>query len=103
MSNHLSEAIGEEHETGGRQEDNRALKNIELFGLCPGGTKKGDLICILYGCSVPVILRQRPPNSPGGWFELIGEAYVHGKMDGEAIADNEDGLTLGKNENFDLR
>jgi hypothetical protein len=32
-------------------------ENNELFGLSPRRTQHGDLICILYGCSVPVILR----------------------------------------------
>ncbi|KAF2812402.1 uncharacterized protein BDZ99DRAFT_558352 [Mytilinidion resinicola] len=29
----------------------------ELFGLVPKKAKEGDLICVLYGCSVPVVLR----------------------------------------------
>jgi len=30
----------------------------DLFGLCPTATRQGDLVCILFGCSVPVILRE---------------------------------------------
>lgn len=30
----------------------------ELFGLCPDQTLAGDLVCIIYSCSVPVILRE---------------------------------------------
>ncbi|KAH7361240.1 hypothetical protein BKA66DRAFT_444807 [Pyrenochaeta sp. MPI-SDFR-AT-0127] len=30
----------------------------ELTGLCPKGSRVGDIICILYGCSVPVVLRR---------------------------------------------
>ncbi|KAK5135496.1 hypothetical protein LTR08_005131 [Meristemomyces frigidus] len=30
----------------------------ELLGLAPSRTKRGDIVCILYGCSVPVILRR---------------------------------------------
>jgi hypothetical protein len=103
--NHLPEATGEGPEAGNTQEKNETTKYNKLFGLCPGRTEVGDLICILYGCSVPVILRDKAPDSPGDrkWFEVIGEAYVHGKMDGEAIADNKDGLTMGKEEYFDLR
>jgi hypothetical protein len=33
----------------------------KLFGLAPGKAQKGDYICILYGCSVPVVLRKIPP------------------------------------------
>ena len=32
-------------------------KNNEIFGLCSKLAQPGDLACILYGCSVPVILR----------------------------------------------
>jgi len=35
-------------------------------------------------------------------FELIGEAYVHGKIDGEAMADFEEGLILGGEREFQL-
>ncbi|KAF6820632.1 hypothetical protein CPLU01_12721 [Colletotrichum plurivorum] len=51
------------------------------YGLCPPGANVGDLICILFGCSVPVVLGQMSD----GYVTLVGEAYVHGKMDGEAI------------------
>ncbi|CAF3479438.1 unnamed protein product [Fusarium graminearum] len=53
-------------------------------GLCPPETEDGDIICILHGCSVPVVLREMPDK---GHMILIGEAYVHGKMDGEAMED----------------
>lgn len=45
------------------------------------GIKQGDQICILYGCSVPVVLR---PEGGGRW-KLVGECYVQGVMDGEAL------------------
>jgi Heterokaryon incompatibility protein (HET) len=106
----------------------------ELFGLCSEAVEATgrDYICVIYGCSVPVILRKvkgkiprigqrrsstkqgqrrgsvRPrarsllPESPGispvrmdsvspgqrdrpEYFELIGECYVDGRMDGEAL------------------
>ncbi|KAF8851221.1 hypothetical protein BDZ45DRAFT_155158 [Acephala macrosclerotiorum] len=56
-----------------------------LFGLAPTSAQEGDLICILFGCSVPVILRRvGPPDDH--FYYLIGEAYVHGIMDGEALS-----------------
>ena len=30
----------------------------KIFGLAPEKTREGDLVCIIYGCSVPVILRK---------------------------------------------
>jgi hypothetical protein len=57
-----------------------------LVGLGPSKTKEGDVIAILYGCSVPVILRPvKDPFKDVQDYEFIGEAYIHGKMDGEAI------------------
>jgi hypothetical protein len=59
----------------------------KILGLCSQKTRVGDKVCILFGCSVPVILREHPAE--GGrdaCFEFIGECYAHGKMDGEAIA-----------------
>jgi hypothetical protein len=52
------------------------------LGLAPEAAEKGDLVCILYGCSVPVVIRE----IEGGTHELVGECYVHGMMDGAALA-----------------
>ncbi|OCK75857.1 HET-domain-containing protein [Lepidopterella palustris CBS 459.81] len=92
------------------------------IGLVHRNTKEGDLVCILYGCSVPVVFRKfkkpqeevqadgkpDPPraqyNATGDnewYYELIGPCYLHGMMGGEAIAfKNEQGIT---NKTFDIR
>jgi hypothetical protein len=138
---------------GGQDENGR-----ELFGLCSDNTEQGDLVCVIYGLSVPVILRktngfditnlgfkQRPraqlsrrkatksphhtplpellhsfgpatpnqrkrkwsssPSMPpeqftrptppptltprNPYYKLVGECYVNGMMDGQAIANNQ--------------
>lgn len=63
------------------------------FCLIPRKSQPRDSICILYGSSVPFILRKLE----NGW-ENIGECYVHGIMNGEA-------LDRDTNENivFDIR
>lgn len=43
---------------------------------------KGDFLCVLLGCRVPVVLR--PCESTRGYY-LVGDAYVQGLMDGEAL------------------
>ena len=59
----------------------------DLLGLAPEKSKKRDLICILYGCSVPVALRRMvDPVTDEEYFTFIGECYVHGIMDSEAFA-----------------
>jgi hypothetical protein len=72
------------------------------FGLVRKNVEKDDLVCILYGCSVPVILREHVKDGQGEamegqagihalpgaeetFYELLGDCYVHGMMDGEAV------------------
>jgi hypothetical protein len=54
----------------------------KLFGLGPGRARVGDFICILYGCSVPVILREHITEEDH-YYEVIGESFIYGLMDGE--------------------
>ena len=56
----------------------------KLVGVGPVNSEQDDMVCILYGCSVPCILRQSG-NDPYCLF--IGEAFILGQMDGEAIMD----------------
>jgi hypothetical protein len=49
------------------------------IGTAPYETNPGDAVCILRGSSLPVILR------PSNQSVVIGAAYVHGIMYGEAI------------------
>jgi hypothetical protein len=48
-------------------------------GLAPACAEPKDLICIIFGSTTPFILRE----TVKGKHILIGEAYVHGIMDGE--------------------
>lgn len=50
------------------------------MGLVPEETRKYDLVVIFLGCSIPVVLR--PVRN---CYKLIGEAYIHGIMEGEAM------------------
>jgi hypothetical protein len=57
-----------------------------ILGLVPDDATRGDCVCIVFGCSVPIILREyeHDDGSPSH-FEFIGECYVDGMMDGEAM------------------
>jgi hypothetical protein len=53
------------------------------LGLAPPDTKEDDMVCILFGCSVPVILRENEDET----LQFIGECYINGAegvMDGQA-------------------
>lgn len=93
----------------------------KCLGLAPEKTKKGDLICILYGCSVPVVLREMDgsertakrrkysntvrledgENANSKHFRFIGECYIHGMMLGEAFRIKKESDT--QNKHFNLR
>ena len=47
-----------------------------------GAPSDGDCVCVLFGGDTPFILR---PKDNSEW-QFIAEAYVHGIMDGEALA-----------------
>ena len=49
-------------------------------GLAPHGTREGDLVFVIMGADIPFILR---PFNDG--YDLVGEAYVQGVMDGEVM------------------
>ena len=53
------------------------------IGVGPGDTAIGDKVVVLSGCGVPFILR--PAQSGYECYQLLGEAYVHGIMDGEFV------------------
>jgi hypothetical protein len=71
-----------------------------FFGLGTSDTEIGDKVVVLSGCSVPVILRKKQSNvtadsgtaatlaqdnqSEEYWY-FVGEAFVTGLMDGEAV------------------
>ena len=83
------------------------IKTIhEHLGLAHETVQKGDSICILYGCSVPVILRSISASEAdqNAGYRFIGECYVHDMMEGEAsgLARDRNGGKLEK-KTFELR
>lgn len=51
-------------------------------GLCPAPARDGDIVVILYGGSVPYILRAQHPV---GIYSFVGECFCDGFMAGEAF------------------
>lgn len=58
-----------------------AITETGLLGMAACRARKGDVVCVLYGCSIPVLLRE----GKEGRYEFIGECYVDGYMNGEAL------------------
>ncbi|KAK4949812.1 hypothetical protein LTR10_011654 [Elasticomyces elasticus] len=74
-----------------------------LVGLAPPDAKVGDQVCVLYGCSVPVILRRLAVSEGKLCWKLVGDAYVHGVMDGEAIRDASSEELGTREQDFEIR
>jgi len=65
----------------------------KYMGLVPAETQLGDRICVFFGSSNPIVLR-----AVGDQFEIVGECYLHGIMDGELFHEGKlvDGYTVEK-------
>lgn len=46
------------------------------IGMAPTEARKGDRVCLLLGCRVPVLLRK----CEEGGYELVEDVYAHGIM-----------------------
>jgi len=62
-----------------------------FLGLGPPQTVGGEKVFVLYGGKAPFLLRDKTDktdkiiNNPGPYYELVGDCYVHGIMDGEVM------------------
>ncbi|EEU46690.1 uncharacterized protein NECHADRAFT_77319 [Fusarium vanettenii 77-13-4] len=61
-----------------------------LIGLGNRDIQVGDFICVLGGGSMPFILRQVEGHGGDIAYQYIGQAYVHGIMDGEVMNEGQD-------------
>lgn len=66
-----------------QQVDNDTCKTNELAG---SNVQCGDLFCIVFGCSVPLVIRPY-----GERFLILGEGFIQGYMDGQIRTDVEKG------------
>lgn len=57
-------------------------KSQVFKGLGPAALQEGDIIVVLLGGPVPYLLR---PAAGLHTYTLVGECYVHGIMNGEAL------------------
>lgn len=54
-----------------------------MFCMLPPQSQAGDVLCVPFGGRVPLLLR--PKITTSKQYSLIGEAYLHGAMDGAAM------------------
>ena len=66
------------------------------IGIGPAALRQHDLVCVLFGGVTPFIVKKDED-----FYRFIGEAYVHGLMNGEAIEELEKGELFARS--FSLR
>jgi hypothetical protein len=59
------------------------ISESERYGWAVDGTRPGDRVAVIYGCQYPFLLR----DAGDGTYTIIGDCYIHGLMDGEALGD----------------
>jgi hypothetical protein len=60
-----------------------AITQKGYFALVPRGTREGDEIVVFEKSCVPFVIRKTKCDS--AWYNLLGEAYMHGIMKGEVM------------------
>ncbi|KAI8720637.1 HET domain-containing protein [Fusarium sp. LHS14.1] len=50
------------------------------YGSLQDQIRVGDMVCVAYGCSTPLVIRRVEDK-----YHVLGEAYIEGLMDGEVI------------------
>jgi hypothetical protein len=74
---------GWEHSFGQAMYHRRLFTTVEgYFGIGPRTLYTSDRICLLKGCALPLIVR---PNEVGEPLQVVGECYIQGYMNGEAL------------------
>lgn len=72
-----------------------------LLGLVPKQARIGDTIALLFGNSVPVVLRSSCEGG-GRYMRIVGSAYVDGKMQGEILHEQREGWIDEMAQTFEL-
>jgi hypothetical protein len=59
------------------------------MGIVPGHSEDSDVVIVILGCSLPLVVRKGSSGTT-----LVGESYVHGVTNGEALNNTPEMLEL---------
>lgn len=79
---HRGSFFGRLYDTIGYMMRRLIITRMGIICMAPGKTRRGDLVCVLLGCNIPVVLRP----AEDGKYALVGECYVDGFMNGEVLS-----------------
>jgi hypothetical protein len=81
MNDKLDTFLSRFHDTVRKKARRLMVTQGGIVGTAPCRARPGNVVAVLYGCSIPLVLRHDPPADR---WQVVGEAYVHGYMNGEA-------------------
>ncbi|KAK0101981.1 hypothetical protein ONS95_001214 [Cadophora gregata] len=65
-------------------------QEMGCLGMVPKETRAGDLLVLFWGAQAPFVLRERFSVDGAKEYQIVGECYVHGVMDGEGVGKYEE-------------
>jgi len=70
------------HDTVRKKARRLMVTSEGIVGMAPCRAREGDTLAIVFGCNIPLVLREVDQNS----YQMIGEGYAHGFMNGEVTS-----------------
>ncbi|KAH9864800.1 hypothetical protein IAQ61_008745 [Plenodomus lingam] len=69
------------HDTVRKKARRLMVTHQGIVGMAPCRARSGDVVAVIFGCSIPLVLRA---VGQGSW-QVVGEAYAHDFMNGEVV------------------
>lgn len=79
-SDKLNNFLSRFHDTVRKKARRLMITNEGGVGMAPCRARQGDVVAIIFGCNIPLVLRNRGQREA---WQVIGEGYAHGFMNGE--------------------
>ncbi|KAF9698563.1 hypothetical protein EKO04_003854 [Ascochyta lentis] len=83
LNDKLDTFLSRFHDTVRKKARRLMVTEEGYIGMAPCRARPGDVVAILYGCSIPLVLRN--DTTQDAW-QVVGEGYVYGCMNGEVAA-----------------
>ncbi|KAJ4381016.1 hypothetical protein N0V86_003363 [Didymella sp. IMI 355093] len=80
MKDKLDTFLSRFHDTVRKKARRLMVTENGIVGVSPCRARPGDVVAVLYGCSIPLVLRK--VSTHDAW-QMVGEGYAHGFMNGE--------------------
>ncbi|USP81359.1 uncharacterized protein yc1106_08633 [Curvularia clavata] len=80
MSDKLDTFLSRFHDTVRKKARRLMVTERSYVGVAPCRARPGDVIAVLFGCSIPLVLRREA--SQDAW-QVVGEGFIYGHMNGE--------------------